>query len=206
MLKIDLKKLHRNLYRATVEPAFVKVPPLPFLAIDGIGDPDGTAYQEAVSALYSVAYAVRFALKNAGIVEYPVAPLEGLWWAPGGPDITKQARSDWHWTMMIPQPPQVTAELVAQGITTRAEKKPSDALHRVQLRKFTEGRAVQILHIGPYAQERPAIERLLTFVAEQGHRVSGRHHEIYLSNPARTPQEKLRTIIRYPVTPIAPTG
>ncbi|GAB2964731.1 GyrI-like domain-containing protein [Micromonospora polyrhachis] len=199
MLNTDFKKVHKDLYGATTEPAVVDVPPLPFLAVSGAGDPDGPVCQAAVEALYGVSYSVRFALKNAGIVEYPVMPLQGLWWVDGGWDITERDRDDWRWTMMIMQPPQVTAELVAQGIAATAKKKPSAAVDQLELREYAEGSAAQILHIGPYADERPTIERLLAFVAEQGRQVSGLHHEIYLSNPARTAAEKLKTIIRYPV-------
>ncbi|GAB3161256.1 GyrI-like domain-containing protein [Micromonospora sonneratiae] len=201
MLSTDFKKVHKDLYGARTEPALVDVPPLRFLAVDGAGDPDGPVWRAAVEALYGVSYFARFALKNAGVVEYPVMPLQGLWWVDGGWDITERDRADWRWTMMIMQPPQVTADLVAQGIATTAKKKPSAAVDRLELREYAEGPSAQILHIGPYAAERPTIERLLAYVAEQGRQVCGRHHEIYLSNPSRTAPEKLKTIIRYPVTP-----
>ena len=37
------------------------------------------------------------------------------------------------------------------------------------------------------------------FAAEQGYRLHGRHHEIYLGDPRRSAPERLRTIIRHPV-------
>jgi hypothetical protein len=55
------------------------------------------------------------------------------------------------------------------------------------------------MHVGPYATERPTIERLHRFVEEQGYQLRGKHHEIYLGDPRRSTPEKLRTIIRHPV-------
>jgi hypothetical protein len=101
--------------------------------------------------------------------------------------------------MMIMQPPQVTADLVAGAIAATARKKPSTALDRVELRQFAEGPSAQVLHTGPYSEEPATLERLMAFVGERGHRVAGKHHEIYLSNPTRTAPEKLKTILRYPV-------
>ena len=73
------------------------------------------------------------------------------------------------------------------------------ALPDVRLEKLREGRAAQILHIGPYSAEGPTIERLHRFVEEQGLRLRGRHHEIYMGDPRRAAPEKLKTIIRHPV-------
>ena len=115
MLSIDFKKVHKDLYGAKTEPALVDVPPLSFLAVDGAGDPDGPVWQAAVEALYGVSYSARFALKNAGVVEYPVMPLQGLWWADGGYDITERGRDDWQGAMMIMPPPQRPAGLGAHG-------------------------------------------------------------------------------------------
>jgi len=32
---------------------------------------------------------------------------------------------------------------------------------------------------------------------EKGFKIAGRHHEIYMSDPHKTPESKLKTIIRY---------
>lgn len=198
--RTDFKKQYRNLYSATAAPAVVDVPPLRFLAVDGVGGPSGPAYRRAVEALYATSYALRFALKHDAVVEYPVMPLEGLWWAPGRHDLPMEDRDAWHWTMMIMQPPQADAGRVADALAVAARRRPSAAVDRVELREFAEGPSVQVLHTGPYAQEWPAVERLLSFADAHGYRICGRHHEIYLSNPARTAPERLRTILRYAVT------
>ncbi|KUP97979.1 GyrI-like domain-containing protein [Thermobifida cellulosilytica] len=198
--RTDFKKQYRNLYSASAEPEVVDVPALPFLAVDGVGDPSGPAYRRAVEALYAASYALRFALKREAVVEYPVMPLEGLWWAPGRHDLPMDDRDAWHWTMMIMQPPQADAGRVADALAEASRRRPDAAVDRVEFREVAEGPSVQLLHTGPYAEEGPAVRRLLSFAEEHGYRISGRHHEIYLSNPARTAPERLRTILRYPVS------
>lgn len=200
--KTDFKKTHKALYTATADPCLVDVPDLPFLMIDGVGDPDGDRYARAVEALYGVAYTVRFALKNAGVLEYPVMPLEGQWW-PEDERYESYAddRDSWHWTMMIMQPPQASPGLVQDALATASAKKPHLPVQSVRLARLHEGTCAQILHTGPYAAEPATLARLYAFLDERGRAITGRHHEIYLSSPRRTAPERLRTILRYPVAP-----
>lgn len=167
---------------------------------DGAGDPATAGYRATVQALYGVAYAIRFALQHGDDApEYPVMPLEGLWWASDGREVIAADRSSWLWTMMILQPPQATTELVAQATARVRRSKPAAAVDGVCLARLAEGRCAQVLHIGPYRAETPTIDRLHAFIRAQGCVVAGRHHEIYLSDPSRTAPEKLKTIVRYPV-------
>jgi hypothetical protein len=189
-----MMKEYRHLYTATTKPILVDIPRLTFLAVDGIGEPDGPQFRAAVEALYAVSYAVRFVLKKAGTLEYSVSPLEGLW-----PDAT-QERAAWRWTLMIMQPAQATSDLVADAIAARAKKQPSATLNKLRLEEHAEGPSAQILHVGPYRDEKVTIDRLLAYLEENGYQVVGAHHEIYLSNPQRTAPERLKTIIRYPVS------
>ena len=46
-------------------------------------------------------------------------------------------------------------------------RKPLDAITGVRLERLTEGLAGQILHVGPYAEEGPTIQRLHDFIAER---------------------------------------
>ncbi|HZE39029.1 MAG TPA: GyrI-like domain-containing protein [Stackebrandtia sp.] len=198
---MDLKKTDRLLYAAKTTPSIVDVPPRPFLMIDGVGDPSGEVYAHGVEALYTVAYGARFALKNAGTLEYTVPPLEGFWDANQEGKFELIAdRSAWAWTMVIPQPPQVTQDLVDAARQRGAKKKPGIPVDRVRLSTYDEGRSIHVLHIGPYAAEAPAIKGMLEFAAERDLKVTGRHHEIYLSDPRRTEPAKLKTIIRYGVS------
>ncbi|HUY74206.1 MAG TPA: hypothetical protein VMW11_06820 [Candidatus Dormibacteraeota bacterium] len=61
-------------------PEIVEVPEFNFLMVDGRGAPEtSNEFQDAIGALYPLAYGARFALKKAG-VETRVMPLEALWW------------------------------------------------------------------------------------------------------------------------------
>ncbi len=200
--KLELRREFRELYTAKRTPAVLDVPPLWFLMIGGHGDPNTSAeYREAIEALYSVAYTIKFTLKRAADgLDYPVMPLEGLWWAEDPQAFATGDKASWSWTAMIMQPEQVTAAHVAQAITVAAERRPLPGAARIRHERFSEGRAAQIMHIGPYAEEGPTIAQLHAFIAEQGLVLRGRHHEIYLGDPRRAAPEKLRTIVRQPVS------
>lgn len=199
--KVDLKRDFASFYSAGREPGLVDVPELPYLMIDGHGDPNTSpTYAEAVQAIYQVAYTLKFTLKRADNgIDYGVMPLEGLWWVPDMSTFSTSDKSDWDWTMMILQPSAVTSAMVEQAKETAASKRPSEAIARVRLERFEEGQAAQVLHLGPYAEEGPTIASLHAFIDEQGLDLRGKHHEIYLGDPRRAAPEKLRTIIRQPV-------
>jgi hypothetical protein len=108
-------------------------------------------------------------------------------------------RDAWNWTMMSAVPDEVTAEEVAAAADAAARKRELPAAELLRLERLEEGLAAQIMHIGPYAEETPTIERLHGFVAAQGYELRGRHHEIYLGDPRRTAPERLKTVVRHPV-------
>jgi len=180
----------------------VHVPPMNFLMVDGAGDPTTSqAYAEAVEALFSLAYAVKFAVKRGPLaIDYSVMPLEGLWWAEDMSSFASGDRSAWLWTMMIMQPDFVTPEIIDATAAAVAEKKAPAALSRVRFEAFDEGAAAQILHVGPFSEEGPTIERVHEFIAATGHHRSGKHHEVYLSDIRKAHPSKWKTIIRQPLT------
>lgn len=199
MSKTDYKKELRHLYHATKEPVVVDVPPMNFLMIDGSGDPNTTPeYQHAVEALFSVSYAVKFKMKKTQGVDYVVMPLEGLWWADDLSAFVKDDRAHWKWTMMIMQPDVVPAEMVEEAVAEVREKKQLPALDKLRFERFHEGRAAQVMHIGPFSEEGPTIERLHDFIRERGE-LTGKHHEIYLSDVRRANPKNWKTILRQPM-------
>ncbi len=200
--KVDFKRELRDLYAPGGEPQLVDVPELAFLMVDGRGDPNtSTEFREAIQALYAVSYAAKFAIKRSpGGMDYAVMPLEGLWWMPDMSKFRIADKSSWNWTAMIMQPTPVTSEIVVEACAAAAKKKASSpAIAKVRLEHFAEGHAAQVMHTGPYAAEGPTIERLHAFIAGLGYARTGKHHEIYLSDPSRSAPEKLRTVIRQPV-------
>jgi hypothetical protein len=201
-MKLDLRLQHKRLYQASAkDPALVVVPRLPFLMIDGQGDPSGLEFQDAVGTLYGATYALKSAFKNepAG-QDFSVMPLEGLWWCEGIPGFDMDRKDLWRWTLMILQPDFVDKASVKQALLLLAQKRGrTPAMGRLRLGKFREGRAVQILHVGPYSAERTTIGRIEEYLGAKGLVAAGRHHEIYMSDPRRTAPDKLKTILRVPV-------
>jgi hypothetical protein len=200
MKTIDLKKALKPFYTASPsKPVIVDLPAMNCLMMDGMGDPNGPAFQEAVGALYSIAYTMKFTFKKQKAIDYPVMALEGLWSADDVADFLHNKRDRWKWTLLIVLPDVVTKKDVVESIATAKHKAKSPGFPEVRLEKLAEGKAAQVMHIGPYSTERETIERLHRFVEEQGFQLRGRHHEIYMGDPRRSAPEKLKTIIRHPV-------
>ena len=202
MTKRDLKRELKELYSAPAKAVVrVEVPPLSYLMVDGQGDPNtSAAYANAVESLFSVAYAVKFAVKRGpSAVDYGVMPLEGLWWADDMSAFTVDAKAQWKWTMMIMQPDLVTPELVEDAISTVRRKKGLAALERIRFEVLEEGVCAQTLHIGDFSEEGPTVDRVHEFVSEHG-APRGRHHEIYLSDIRKADPRNWKTVVRQPMT------
>jgi len=197
--KVDLYKVHAAEYVAPRAPALVTIGAARYLAAAGSGDPDGPAFGEKVGALYAVAYTVKMARKQAGR-DFKVAGLEGLWWGVGGPGwMIEQSRSRWRWKVLIRMPAFVTAADVQAARKHLRARGKGKAVAQVRLERLAEGRCVQMLHVGPYADEGPTMDAMLAFAKAKGLRFTGKHHEIYRSDPRRVKPAKLRTILRHPV-------
>ncbi|NLM46788.1 MAG: hypothetical protein GX200_08305 [Firmicutes bacterium] len=202
MIKLDYRKEHKVLYSASAtRAAFVTVPALNYLMVLGKGDPNTSErYQEAVAALFSLSYTLKFMIKKGPLqIDYQVMPLEGLWWTEGSREFSPDKKENLHWLAMIMQPTLVTEELLLAAKEQVARKKAFGILAEIGLGQYNEGLCAQILHRGPYSEEQETVSRLHAFIKEQGYEPAGKHHEIYLNDPARTEPKKLKTILRQPV-------
>ena len=175
--KLDFKKLYKDLYLPKAKPMLITVPPICFMMTDGCGAPEG-------------------------YVEYVMPPLEGLW--EGAGQGINSDRQGWKWTSLLRQPDFVTEEVFRWAQTEVRAKKPEINAERVRLAVYDEGVCVQMLHVGPYAQEPETLAAMAEFIEKQGLRDDcggqRRHHEIYLGDPRRTAPDKLKTVLRHPVT------
>lgn len=201
MKKVDLKKDLKHLYQPSAkEVVEVDVPTMNYLMVDGEGDPNAAqAYADAVEVLFMVSYAAKFMVKKgASAIDYGVMPLEGLWWTGDMSKFSIDDKSNWKWTAMIMQPSFVTSESVELAISDVKKKKNLPGIAKVRFTPFSEGRCAQIMHIGPFFEEGPTIERVHQFIDSRGQR-TGKHHEIYLSDIRKADPSKWKTIIRQPM-------
>lgn len=209
MDKIDYKKTEKYLYLPKA-PAIVQVPEMVFFAVDGAGDPNGSAaYQQAMEILYGLSFTVKMSKMGGeepeGYFDYVVPPLEGLWWTdePGFDGRTVKDKGRLRWTSLIRQPGFVDEEVFAWAVERLAAKKPELPLEKARFLRWEEGLCAHALHVGSYDTENATIDQLTGFMEKAGYADDfsdvRRHHEIYLSDPRRTAPEKLKTVIRHPV-------
>jgi hypothetical protein len=209
MPKVDLKKENKKLYNpSTKDVSLVDVPEMKFLMIDGKGDPNTSPqYQNAMETLFPVSYKVKFISKKDKSQDYVVMPLEGLWWVDDMENFSIEDKTSWFWTAMIRQPEFITKKIINQAIGEVKEKKNPPAISKIRIETLKEGLSAQIMHMGPYSEEGPTVEKLHNFISEKGYKFDGsipgqKHHEIYISDMRRTKPEKLKTIIRQPIKEI----
>jgi hypothetical protein len=184
------------------------LPPIPVLAVTGKQPPGSSQYQQAIAALYGIGYSLRMGLKFGKLpkpddwFDYRVGALETLWWSTGERfAIDDPETLRWQACLMVPA--FVTPGLVELARTAATRKQPGTDYRSVELTELREGRVVQLLHVGPYDQEQPTLDELHRFLDANGLVSAGKHHEIYLSDPRRTPPERIRTVIRLPARPAA---
>ncbi len=202
MDKIDFKKELKHLYTPTSKDfTVVDVPAMSYLMIDGQGNPNTSqSYVEAVEALYSVSYTLKFMSKKQLGKDYAVLPLEGLWSADDMNAFITRDKDSWKWTMMIMQPDWITSDMVSDALETVMAKKNLPALTRLYFEEYDEGKSVQIMHIGSYDDETPTLHRLHNqYLPENNLVPTGRHHEIYIGDPRKADPSKLKTVLRQPV-------
>jgi len=209
-MKVDFKTLDSYQARRG-EFRILDVPPRQYVMVDGHGDPNTSEFSDALSALYPIAYGLKFASKASTGQDYVVPPLEGLWWAEDERSFTWQRdKSTWSWTLMILAPDWITSELFAAAREKAAAKAEAEGalagLDRARLETLDEGRCVQTLHLGSFDEEGPTLARMhRDVVPGHGLALRGKHHEIYLSDFRRVEPAKLRTILRQPVEPSEPS-
>ena len=202
MTKVDYKKEMKDLYTAKFKPAVVHVPKMNFIMINGQGDPNSSQeYIDAIQTLYPIAYSIKFISKKMHNNDFGVMPLEGLWWTDDMADFSVRDKSNWQWTAMIMQPDVVTQDIYNQAIEQVKAKKDLAAIDKIRFDAYDEGRAAQVMYVGPYSEEGPTITDLHAFIEAQGGKLTNttkHHHEIYLGDPRRSDPKKLKTIIRQP--------
>ena len=203
MDKTDLKKTLDSYGCARGRFRILDVPDMSYLMIDGSGAPASPAFGEAIGTLMPVAYTLKFVSKRDLGRDYVVPPLEGLWWADDMDSFTaSRDKSRWRWTLMTLVPDWIEQDTYERAVAQVAAKTAPDRLGDVRFEQLSEGRSVQTLHVGSFDAEGPVLEAMHhDFIPSHGLTMTGKHHEIYLSDFRKVTPEKLRTILRQPVGP-----
>ena len=194
----DYKKEQKALYQPPRTPHLITVPPMNFAAVRGQGDPNDPAgeYKTALELLYGLLYTIKMGRKGEGWFDFVVPPLEGLWQQGG------TGKESFRWVSMLRLPDFVTREAFGRALEEAAAKKKRD-FSKVEFLAYDEGLCVQCLYLGSYDDEPETLARMDAFAAEQGYAADFSddrfHHELYLSDPRRTPPEKRKTILRHPL-------
>jgi hypothetical protein len=199
--KVDYKKELNELYLTSAKScSVINVPAMNFLMIDGSGNPnDSLAFQNAVEALFSVSYTLKFMIRKTANIDYGVMPLEGLWWCDDMASFSVENKDSWKWTLMIMQPSHVTRAIFSEAAEKVSQEKGLAVVDKISFGTYEEGKAAQILHIGPFSEEGPAVAKLHAFISDNQYQMNGKHHEIYLSDTRRGKPENWKTIIRQPI-------
>jgi len=198
--KIDLYKLHQADYAARRKPSLVELKPATYLAVSGQGAPGGPLFVSRIGCLYGVAFTIKMTRKFAGLQDYAVCKLEGQWWSDSGPDFATAPKESWWWKLLIRTPEFVRGDELDTAIAVLLKRGKGEEVKLVRLESIKEGTCVQMLHVGPYEKEPETIAQMKAFAQSRDLEFQGRHHEIYLSDPRRVPAERLKTILRIPVS------
>lgn len=203
MEKLDYKKMYKNLYLPKTSPEIIEVPAIPFVMLDGQGDPNGEEFATATEALYSFSYSVKMSYKRddipKGYFDYTVFPMEGVWDLVDK-SLSARDKSNYAYTIMIRQPEFLTEELFHRFLQETKVKKQNPFLDKLVFTTLEEGLCCQMLHVGSYDDEPASFEKMETYCRDKGYtRTCKTHREIYLSDPRRVEPEKVKTVLRFQV-------
>ncbi len=212
--KLDLRKQYKEFYLPSAKKVvLVDVPEFLFVALDGVVDAgvrpsDSESFRDSMGAMYGVGYGLKFMskLRPDDPIDFTVMAMEGLWSTESGSKFDFDWREPSLYTLLMMQPDHITQEMFERAVSDLREKGPNPALGRVRLERWREGPSIQIMHVGPYADEPATLETMEAFAEENGYELGGRHHEIYIGDPTRSKPENLKTVLRHPVRALQTVG
>lgn len=207
-MAFDYKKEYKEFYLPPKKPTIIEVPKMNYIAVRGQGNPNEEEgeYKKAIGLLYGIAFTIKMSYKGThkmeGYFQYVVPPLEGFWWQENVKGVDYSHKETFQWIAVIRLPDFVTREEFDWAVKEATNKKKED-FSKVEYFTYEEGMCVQCMHIGSYDEEPLTVERMHAYIEEQGYALDiteqRMHHEIYLSDPRRTAEEKLKTVVRHPI-------
>ena len=204
--KHEWRKKEKALYLPKNKPEVIDIPEFKFITIEGEGSPSDSVFTDYIGALYSLAYTIKMMPKKIdrqpkGYFDFTVYPLEGVW------DINDKAKANFKgrinkedlvYKLMIRQPDFVSENYYSEMLEVAKEKKKNPLLEQINFERLSEGRCVQMLHLGPFEDEPASFEIMEDYAKSEGVvRLSKMHREIYLSDPRKVAPEKLKTVLRF---------
>ncbi len=210
MTVLELEEETKRLYAPSARRVdIVDIPEFNFVMIDGHIEPGkepstSGLFQDALNVLNGISFTLKFMskLRKKNPIDYNTMPLEGLWWTEGG-ELDFNNKDEWQWTLMMMQPAHITISMFKKAVASLRQKRGDiPALDLVRYEAFREGLSMQILHVGSRNLASMTIDRMNDFAHDNGYRLRGLHHEIYLSDPRHEKPEKERTILRRPIKKI----
>ena len=201
-MKYEWKKQEKEFYGAKKSPVLVTVPAQNYIMIGGKGNPNDVDFSNRVSALYSLAYAIKMAYKTTAIQnefnDFTVFPLEGIWQKI---EETVLVKENLGYTIMIRQPDFICEDMVKAALEQVKVKKPNPLFDEISFGTMNDGKCVEILHIGAFDDEPIFFEKMEKFMlANNLERTNNYNREIYLNNANRIEISKIKTILRYSVS------
>lgn len=207
-MTFDYKKEYKEFYMPKKKPGIVEIPKMNYVAVRGKGNPndENGEYKSSIGLLYAIAFTIKMSYKGThkidGYFEYVVPPLEGFWWQENTEGIDYNRKDDMNFISVIRLPDFVTEDDFKWAVDEATEKKKQD-FSMVEFLTYNEGICVQCMHIGSYDNEPETVELMHKYMEENGYKLditdSRLHHEIYLSDPRRCDESKLKTVIRHPI-------
>ena len=196
--KLDLTKHYPEYYKAKEKPQLVSFEPYNYITISGVSAPEAPIFMESLEKLYALAYGIKFTCK-ANDLDFVVPKMEGFWWVEGDAPFEETPRNDWHWKIMFRMPDFVGKTEYKEALAGLIAKQKISEKDGLVFEEVHEGLSAQLLHLGSYDNETASLEKLHSFINREGFEIAGNHHEIYLSDPRKVAEDKLKTIIRYAI-------
>ncbi len=207
-MAFDYKKEYKEYYMPPKKPGIVEVPQMNYIAVRGKGDPneENGAYKASIGLLYGIAFTIKMSDKGNhkidGYFAYVVPPLEGFWWQDGVDGIDYAHKEDFNFISAIRLPDFVTKADFDWAVAEATRKKKTD-FSKVEFFPYDEGECVQCMHIGAYDNEPATIAAMHEYAEQNGYELNitdaRYHHEIYLSDPRKCDDSKLKTVVRLPI-------
>ena len=207
-MAFDYKKEYKEFYMPKNKPSIVEIPKMNYIAVRGKGNPNDEEgeYKKTIGLLYGIAFTIKMSYKGThkidGYFEYAVPPLEGFWWQDGRVGIDYNQKEELNFISIIRLPDFVTKKDFDWAIEEATKKKKQD-FSKVEFLTYDEGICVQCMHVGSYDNEPATVELMHKYMEENGYVLDITdkrfHHEIYLSDPRKCNENKLKTVIRHPI-------